>query len=84
MEIKLVNFVLNLCSLNPYVSVWFFILFLIKMLLLLLLLQEVPENRRRLSVYRGIVMSKQNAGIHTTIRIRRIIAGVGVEIVFPL
>lgn len=45
---------------------------------------EVQENRRRLSVYRGIVISKQNAGIHTTIRIRRIIAGVGVEIVFPL
>ncbi|KAL3499718.1 hypothetical protein ACH5RR_038811 [Cinchona calisaya] len=45
---------------------------------------EVPENRRRLSVYKGIVISKQNAGIHTTIRIRRIIAGIGVEIVFPL
>ncbi|KAL5551359.1 hypothetical protein UlMin_001535 [Ulmus minor] len=45
---------------------------------------EVPENRRRLSVYKGIVMSRQNAGIHTTIRIRRIIAGIGVEIVFPL
>ncbi|PIN13492.1 Mitochondrial/chloroplast ribosomal protein L19 [Handroanthus impetiginosus] len=45
---------------------------------------EVPENRRRMSVYKGIVMSKQNAGIHTTIRIRRIIAGVGVEIVFPV
>ncbi|KAM4085550.1 hypothetical protein ACJW30_10G036200 [Castanea mollissima] len=45
---------------------------------------EVPENKRRLSVYKGIVMSRQNAGIHTTIRIRRIIAGVGVEIVFPL
>ncbi|CAA2977797.1 50S ribosomal L19-2, chloroplastic-like [Olea europaea subsp. europaea] len=45
---------------------------------------EVPENRRRLSVYKGIVISKQNAGIHTTIRIRRIIAGVGVEIVFPI
>ncbi|KAE8055856.1 hypothetical protein FH972_012671 [Carpinus fangiana] len=45
---------------------------------------EVPENRRRLSVYKGIVISRQNAGIHTTIRIRRIIAGVGVEIVFPL
>lgn len=45
---------------------------------------EVPENRRRLSVYKGIVISKQNAGIHTTIRIRRIIAGVGVEIVFPV
>ncbi|KAI3469049.1 hypothetical protein Pfo_025712 [Paulownia fortunei] len=45
---------------------------------------EVPENRRRLSVYKGIIMSKQNAGIHTTIRIRRVIAGVGVEIVFPV
>ncbi|MCD7469990.1 hypothetical protein HAX54_009496 [Datura stramonium] len=44
---------------------------------------EVPENRKRLSIYKGIVVSKQNAGIHTTIRIRRIIAGVGVEIVFP-
>ncbi|XP_010529983.1 PREDICTED: 50S ribosomal protein L19-2, chloroplastic-like [Tarenaya hassleriana] len=45
---------------------------------------EVPENRRRLSIYKGIVISKQNAGIHTTIRIRRMIAGVGVEIVFPI
>ena len=47
-------------------------------------LQEVPENKRRLSIYKGIVISKQNAGIHTTIRIRRIIAGTGVEIVFPV
>ncbi|XP_010933585.1 large ribosomal subunit protein bL19c [Elaeis guineensis] len=45
---------------------------------------EVPANRRRLSIYKGIVISKQNAGIHTTIRIRRIIAGIGVEIVFPV
>ncbi|KAL2903052.1 50S ribosomal protein L19 chloroplastic [Bienertia sinuspersici] len=45
---------------------------------------EVPENRRRLSIYKGIVISRQNAGIHTTFRTRRIIAGVGVEIVFPL
>ncbi|KDP39939.1 hypothetical protein JCGZ_03470 [Jatropha curcas] len=45
---------------------------------------EVPENRRRLSIYKGIVISKQNAGIHTTIRVRRIIAGIGVEIVFPI
>uniref|UniRef100_A0A1J3HG42 50S ribosomal protein L19-1, chloroplastic n=1 Tax=Noccaea caerulescens TaxID=107243 RepID=A0A1J3HG42_NOCCA len=45
---------------------------------------EVPENRHRLSIYKGIVMSRQNAGIHTTIRIRRIIAGIGVEIVFPI
>ncbi|XP_022737943.1 50S ribosomal protein L19-1, chloroplastic-like [Durio zibethinus] len=45
---------------------------------------QVPVNRRRLAVYKGIVISKQNAGIHTTIRIRRIIAGIGVEIVFPI
>lgn len=45
---------------------------------------EVPENRRRMAIYKGIVMSKQNAGIHTTIRIRRFMSGVGVEIVFPL
>ncbi|GLT91129.1 hypothetical protein SLE2022_090330 [Rubroshorea leprosula] len=44
----------------------------------------VPQNRRRLATYKGIVMSKQNAGVHTTIRIRRIIAGIGVEIVFPV
>ncbi|KAL8539897.1 hypothetical protein ACS0TY_001484 [Phlomoides rotata] len=45
---------------------------------------EVPENRRRLSIYKGIIISRQNAGIHTTIRIRRVIAGIGVEIVFPI
>jgi len=45
---------------------------------------EVQENKRRLSIYKGIVISRQNAGIHTTIRVRRIIAGIGVEIVFPL
>ncbi|KAJ0961828.1 hypothetical protein J5N97_029656 [Dioscorea zingiberensis] len=42
--------------------------------------EEVPENRKRLSIYKGIVMSKQNAGIHTTIRIRRIIMGIGVSV----
>ncbi|XVF51836.1 hypothetical protein PTKIN_Ptkin04bG0216300 [Pterospermum kingtungense] len=36
------------------------------------------------SVYKGIVIPKQNAGIYTTIRIRRIIADNGVEIVFPV
>ncbi|GAB2224509.1 hypothetical protein Drorol1_Dr00005270 [Drosera rotundifolia] len=47
-------------------------------------LKVLTQTKRRLAVYKGIVMSRQNAGIHTTIRIRRIIAGVGVEIVFPL
>ncbi|XP_057477919.1 50S ribosomal protein L19-1, chloroplastic-like [Actinidia eriantha] len=42
------------------------------------------RKKRRLSRYKGIVISKQNAGLHTTIRIRRIIAGIGVEIVFPV
>ncbi|KAF3773256.1 50S ribosomal protein L19 [Nymphaea thermarum] len=34
---------------------------------------EVPKNRRRASTYKGMVMSRQNAGIHTTIRIRRLL-----------
>lgn len=45
---------------------------------------EVPENKKRVSLLRGIVIARHNAGIHTTFRIRRIIAGVGVEMVFPL
>ncbi|KAG0555287.1 hypothetical protein KC19_12G158300 [Ceratodon purpureus] len=45
---------------------------------------EVPENKRRVSLLRGIVISRRNAGINTTFRIRRVIAGVGVEMVFPL
>jgi len=45
---------------------------------------EVPENKRRVSLLRGIVISLRNAGINTTFRIRRVIAGVGVEMVFPL
>eukprot|EP00850_Spirogloea_muscicola_P019667 SM000196S05359 [mRNA] locus=s196:2622:3825:- [translate_table: standard] len=45
---------------------------------------EVPENKRRVSLLRGIVISRRNAGINTTFRIRRILAGVGVEMVFPL
>lgn len=45
---------------------------------------EVPENKRRVSLLRGIVIARRNAGIATTFRIRRVIAGVGVEMVFPL
>jgi large subunit ribosomal protein L19 len=47
-------------------------------------LQEVPQNKKRISLLRGIVIAKHNAGIHTTFRIRRVIAGVGVEMVFPM
>lgn len=45
---------------------------------------QSAQRRRRFVTYKGIVMSRQNAGIHTTIRFRRIIAGIGVEIVLPL
>lgn len=45
---------------------------------------EVLENKKRVSLYRGIVIAKHNAGINSTFRIRRVIAGVGVEMVFPL
>ncbi|KAK9034501.1 hypothetical protein V6N11_050662 [Hibiscus sabdariffa] len=45
---------------------------------------EVPENKRRLSTIKGIVIAKRNAGLNTTFRIRRMVAGVGVESLFPL
>ncbi|KAJ4847990.1 hypothetical protein Tsubulata_035860 [Turnera subulata] len=38
---------------------------------------DASQRRRRLAVYKGIVIGRQNSGIHTTIRVRRIIAGVG-------
>ncbi|MQL74648.1 hypothetical protein Taro_007005 [Colocasia esculenta] len=45
---------------------------------------EVPENKRRVSTLKGIVIAKRNAGLQTTFRLRRMVAGVGVESVFPL
>ncbi|KAJ1704741.1 hypothetical protein LUZ63_004520 [Rhynchospora breviuscula] len=45
---------------------------------------EVPENKRRLSTLKGIVIARRNAGFNTTFRLRRLVAGVGVESVFPL
>ncbi|XP_072953932.1 large ribosomal subunit protein bL19c-like [Typha angustifolia] len=44
----------------------------------------VPENKRRVSVLKGIVIARRNAGLNTTFRLRRLVAGVGVESVFPL
>ncbi|RWW72462.1 hypothetical protein BHE74_00019730 [Ensete ventricosum] len=46
--------------------------------------QEVPENKRRISLIKGIVIARRNAGLNTTFRLRRLAAGVGVESVFPL
>lgn len=45
---------------------------------------EVPENKRRVSLVKGIVIARRNAGLHTTIRLRRLVAGVGVESLLPL
>ncbi|KAH7663111.1 large subunit ribosomal protein L19 protein [Dioscorea alata] len=45
---------------------------------------EVPENKSRVSVLKGIVIATRNTGLHSTFRLRRLVAGVGVESVFPL
>ncbi|KAH1074649.1 hypothetical protein J1N35_026977 [Gossypium stocksii] len=47
-------------------------------------LKEVPENKRRVSTVKGIVIARRNAGLNATFRIRRMVAGVGVECLFPL
>lgn len=47
-------------------------------------LQEVPENKRRVSTVRGTVIARRNAGLNTTIRLRRVVAGVGIESLLPL
>lgn len=46
--------------------------------------QVIPENKRRVSTLKGIVIARRNAGINTTFRLRRLVAGVGVESLFPL
>nr|AFK40991.1 unknown [Lotus japonicus] len=45
---------------------------------------EVPENKRRVSIIKGIVIARRNAGLNSTFRIRRMVAGVGIENLFPL
>ncbi|XP_047342079.1 50S ribosomal protein L19, chloroplastic-like [Impatiens glandulifera] len=45
---------------------------------------EVPENKRRVSIVKGIVIARRNAGLNSTFRVRRLVAGVGVESLFPL
>ncbi|KAJ3680564.1 hypothetical protein LUZ60_016842 [Juncus effusus] len=47
-------------------------------------IKKQKANRKRLALYKGIVISKSSAGIHTTIRIRYMTAGTAVEIVFPV
>ncbi|BBH03762.1 Ribosomal protein L19 family protein, partial [Prunus dulcis] len=46
--------------------------------------REVPDNKRRVSILKGTVIARRNAGLNTTIRIRRLMSGVGVESLLPL
>ncbi|OEL34894.1 hypothetical protein BAE44_0004087 [Dichanthelium oligosanthes] len=46
--------------------------------------KQAPENKRHESTLKGIVIARHNAGINTTFRLRRLVAGVGVKSVFPL
>ncbi|XP_031092857.1 50S ribosomal protein L19-1, chloroplastic-like [Ipomoea triloba] len=45
---------------------------------------EIPENKRRVSIIKGIVIARRNAGLNTTFRLRRLVAGVGIESLFHL
>ncbi|XP_073131303.1 large ribosomal subunit protein bL19c-like [Henckelia pumila] len=45
---------------------------------------EVPENKRRTSIIKGIVIARRNAGLNTTFRIRRLVAGIGIESLYHL
>ncbi|XP_004506694.1 large ribosomal subunit protein bL19c-like [Cicer arietinum] len=45
---------------------------------------EVPENKRRISIIKGIVIARRNAGLNSTFMIRRTVAGTGLEYLFPL
>ena len=44
----------------------------------------VEGTRERIQVFEGIVIRRQNGGIHETFTVRKISYGVGVERTFPL
>ena len=46
------------------------------------LIQE--GSKQRVQPYQGMVVARHRAGVHTTLTVRRVFQGVGVERVFPL
>ena len=44
----------------------------------------VEGNRERLQAYEGTVIAKRNRGLHSSVTVRKISSGEGVERVFPI